>query len=642
MAQDYKYEPLDEGSIRLLELSGQNEELRGKIHHVSLTSHPTYKALSYVWGNPTLCRRISIEGNILNVTENLAIALRHLTKLLDTYIWIDAICINQRDDQEKGQQVNQMGKIYRQAAQVIVWLGPSSEESDRAMDGLNTYGREAFDAGALELTAPILKVWPDVGDDPRLIEIRSRLVEIMVGATNSEECGSSAAPFPRIPFARLTHRSYFERAWVKQELTLGTELIMVCGEKTTLSLYFHAALIWYGLWAIWEIDEWRNKRLSRMPGPFTLEQLMEALQASGGDPQAAHKLNEQAVANPACVQFFAHRKKYHNPGNALPLMDYLKNYVWNGLGGLKASDPRDRIYALLGIAADADELGIYPDYSQDPELLYEKLARALIGQGHVDILTYCRSQKLKLPSWVPDWTALTNNTWSDDGTWSLFSASPTAPPRLKPDCGSSSETSGVLQMRGIRIDAILECGSVWAAPLKAPFNLAAARTLFAEVKTFLGVAAKYAPAERTEAAWRIPVGDKETHPKSGQWQRATPKSGEEYKVLATGEGQLTEDEVAGTFSYQTMMGYTYDARPFLSSEGFVGLCPKEAARNDVVYILLGGRVPLVLRPKAQAEGETQEHASYTLIGEAYVHGIMDGEIFAQDNVDASVETIRLC
>lgn len=49
-------------------------------------------------------------------------------------LWIDAICINQEDDDEKGQQVQSMAKIYAKASRVIVWLGEAAEDSDQALE----------------------------------------------------------------------------------------------------------------------------------------------------------------------------------------------------------------------------------------------------------------------------------------------------------------------------------------------------------------------------------------------------------------------------------------------------------------------------------------------------------------------------
>jgi hypothetical protein len=56
---------------------------------------------------------------------------------------VDPVCINQRDDTEKTQQVMQMDLIYTRAVKVRVWLGPPSEDSDLAIDKLEALGERS-------------------------------------------------------------------------------------------------------------------------------------------------------------------------------------------------------------------------------------------------------------------------------------------------------------------------------------------------------------------------------------------------------------------------------------------------------------------------------------------------------------------
>jgi hypothetical protein len=56
-------------------------------------------------------------------------------------IWIDAICINQQDNEEKDHQVQHMGEIYRNAKLVVVWLGPSKDNSNLAMQSIPALSR---------------------------------------------------------------------------------------------------------------------------------------------------------------------------------------------------------------------------------------------------------------------------------------------------------------------------------------------------------------------------------------------------------------------------------------------------------------------------------------------------------------------
>ncbi|KAK0644445.1 heterokaryon incompatibility, partial [Cercophora newfieldiana] len=100
----------------------------------SVDRAPPYVALSYVWGDSALRKPIFVGTKQLQVTENLESALNHFAEDDKTVIiWVDALCINQSDDVEKGVQVNRMGGIYRSAAAVLVWLGPAADESDLAL-----------------------------------------------------------------------------------------------------------------------------------------------------------------------------------------------------------------------------------------------------------------------------------------------------------------------------------------------------------------------------------------------------------------------------------------------------------------------------------------------------------------------------
>jgi len=105
-----------------------------------------YDALSYVWGNPevTLPIYIGEHEHELRVTTNLYAALLHLrNSTLERIIWIDAICIDQKNGEEKAQQIPLMAKIYSQASRVLVWLGEAADNSDQALEEIRAAGRKA-------------------------------------------------------------------------------------------------------------------------------------------------------------------------------------------------------------------------------------------------------------------------------------------------------------------------------------------------------------------------------------------------------------------------------------------------------------------------------------------------------------------
>jgi hypothetical protein len=131
----YKHSPLNDPSfIRLLTLlpGSHCTPLRCQIVEHRASSDALYDALSYAWGDPVysesiqVCESLNVEqvSQYLPITRNLFEALLRL-RLDDAprTLWIDALCINQDDLEEKGNQVARMGRVYREASQVIVWLG---------------------------------------------------------------------------------------------------------------------------------------------------------------------------------------------------------------------------------------------------------------------------------------------------------------------------------------------------------------------------------------------------------------------------------------------------------------------------------------------------------------------------------------
>ncbi|CAG9948970.1 unnamed protein product, partial [Clonostachys rosea f. rosea IK726] len=137
------YEPLADGSVRLLRLlplSGGHKGIDCQLFTCPLlksrSTHP-YEALSYVWGPEDNQQSIRINNCEVPVRTNLYEALSCLQDpFIERIIWIDAICINQEDIDEKGQQVQCMAKIYARASRVIVWLGKVADQSNEALEAI--------------------------------------------------------------------------------------------------------------------------------------------------------------------------------------------------------------------------------------------------------------------------------------------------------------------------------------------------------------------------------------------------------------------------------------------------------------------------------------------------------------------------
>lgn len=100
----------------------------------SLSNPPRYIAVSYTWGDPTPTHTTQIEGRDVKVHHNCYYALWQVRQVYSTpsdlqYFWIDALCIDQNDLQEKGLQVQEMGRIFNCATRVAASLGASDGAS---------------------------------------------------------------------------------------------------------------------------------------------------------------------------------------------------------------------------------------------------------------------------------------------------------------------------------------------------------------------------------------------------------------------------------------------------------------------------------------------------------------------------------
>jgi len=102
---------------------------------------PDYLALSYTWGDPNMVVPIQVNGSTQNVTLNLRTALEHIRQEHDdVVIWVDAVCIDQHNFEEKSDQVQIMTEIYASAKCTVVWLGPAGDGSDELIEKFNKIG----------------------------------------------------------------------------------------------------------------------------------------------------------------------------------------------------------------------------------------------------------------------------------------------------------------------------------------------------------------------------------------------------------------------------------------------------------------------------------------------------------------------
>ncbi|KAF3051819.1 hypothetical protein E8E11_004158 [Didymella keratinophila] len=156
-AQHYRYRQLEfPDSIRMMALlpGHDGDDLRICLFQVRRSKVPVYKALSYTWGDAALVCDVHeiLSGNTVSITKSLEAALRALRHETDTCtFWVDAICIDQTNVDERGHQVSMMGDIFQSAKIVVIWLGECTGEAEEEVDAINALAdiqRERIDPDA--------------------------------------------------------------------------------------------------------------------------------------------------------------------------------------------------------------------------------------------------------------------------------------------------------------------------------------------------------------------------------------------------------------------------------------------------------------------------------------------------------------
>jgi hypothetical protein len=139
-----QYNELNESNneIRLIRfLRNSKTPLQISLSTVSKDEAPRYHCLSYVWGDPTPVWPIVVDDTQVQVTHNLGEALQRVSEEQDVeFLWADALCINQMDEDEKLHQVYIMSKIYSEAIAVLAWLGPEADSSGNILDEISRVG----------------------------------------------------------------------------------------------------------------------------------------------------------------------------------------------------------------------------------------------------------------------------------------------------------------------------------------------------------------------------------------------------------------------------------------------------------------------------------------------------------------------
>lgn len=183
-SKQYMWTPVDQHrkEIRVLDLDlgVGNSPLRGRLRHVVLgsSSKPKYETISYAWGDTTLVDNILVDNKSIPIPASAGSALRNLraSHTIRT-LWIDCVCIDQKNDREKGHQVGMMADIFQSSRWTIAHLENDEDNTaKRAFDGIAVIYEALLDpAGGLEMVdVPHLKIkdWCSLRENIDLLAIK--------------------------------------------------------------------------------------------------------------------------------------------------------------------------------------------------------------------------------------------------------------------------------------------------------------------------------------------------------------------------------------------------------------------------------------------------------------------------------------
>jgi hypothetical protein len=268
----------------------------------------------------------------------------------------------------------------------------------------------------------------------------------------------------------------------------------------------------------------------------------------------------------------------------------------------------------LHLAKDTDDFDTFPDYTKSSEEVYYETALKFLRQGHIDILLYCQFPRIleSLPTWVPDWSMEIFNPCAQPPWMCKFSASGET---LSKQRVSESQV-GSLGLQGISVDTVAEYGDLWNPNWSKPLDRRAALEFIDNILQLCKKSPRIRTDEEFLDAARIAAVDGAYYylrePSGGRVLDDLVRYERGYDEMISGKSQEEEESW-----YEQALHRLHSRRPFITSSGWVGLCPSHLAAGDEVCIFFGGKTPYVVRP--------EEDNTYSLIGEAYVHGIMYGE-----------------
>ncbi|VUC27278.1 unnamed protein product [Clonostachys rosea] len=554
------------------------------------TQIPNFVALSYAWGDVGETVDVQVSGQSVRLTCNLYDILQCLS-FHDSpdFYWIDALCINQDDIDERSAQVLLMREVYSCATSVRVFLSLESEPLNLGMTFLEQVASH-----------PEMHFSPDLSP--------CATVEGLTVA--SEELRESFIAFFAAP--------WWTRIWPVQEYVLAKEVVFQCGKRRLEGIKIQAALdslVRHERTCCWAarraIDGNARGYLdipSKVHGSLTIFHATLRLD------------NLQNMLNPGDYSIY----------NLLDVMALFRTR--------DCSDPRDRIFGMLGLKFKDETLNnnIEVDYKTPVDQLYESVTLKMIESSQsLDILSHVlRGSFIKqrihtLPSWVPDWTAemdATSHLMYGERTKFLdqFQASGQLRPSWK------VIAPGKVRTQAMVISRISETAPGYPRndspiPGKAVLDewRRLARLPKSGVEDSLHGKAELASLEKQ---FRVFLCGYVT---LNSWS-----NDELEKAYDVWVNWFTHDEPAllpaetrnDARGFDNLVRFTGSGRRFFVTEnGFFGFGPELMEAGDSLVVIPGGRVPYVLRNVYHGT-DVQGSMTYTFIGDANVQNMMFGEI----------------
>lgn len=618
-SSEYFYRPLDHkrSEIRLLTLlpsSQTTDSVQCSLSHASLDDRPRFEALSYVWGPPLPAHDIVVDGTRCNVTTNLHQALEALRRAKKPRIlWVDAVCINQDDDDEKAHQVPLMGRLYAEAPRTVIWFGASNENIEALITWLRTHGPDRKLLPGLKLNAQSL-----LSEKAR----RQKDLEILRAANGF--------------FDILTTR-YWYRMWTFQEFLLPKDdPLCYCGphEFHMAALDVNKAQILAG---VDEVRKRMNNKVAAAGGNVDHDKAMMAWM------EALVKLTTALGTKSAEAQslgsVFALRKAFRTETRSLA-------YYMGMTSERECSRKHDRFYALYGIMPHLQDI-LPVDYTTSIREITLAICSYTINTEKINNVYSCfgllpshLDSQDEYPSWIPNFARGSDEA---DGSGRYYTGE-----RLsKALCVTALEKVPRTNVEErVTLAAYGLIAGVVTQTRKLPSRLedifAALQTLFS-TQPFRSCAPRLQKLSRENQNERLAAAIASSvsflHNEYGRDRASNliQTVGEICRQYTLGEDPQYP-KLWTRLRVPTDFGYFAGRTVFVTDTGLIGLGVTYIEEGDFVTVLSHESLPIVLRAGPRG---TESHK---LVGTTYVDGLMDNE-WLDENLVAEISRqapMRFC